>query len=257
MFTAPSAPNAAAQVDATAPQVANVQAAAASKAAITADGGAASASLRQAAAALNPRVRVALLYVIEGDLRFLSHHDEMRLIARAVVRAAWPLTYSRGFNPKPLLSIPLPRPLGMSCDCQLAFVELSRVRSAAELYESFERVAPPQFRLLRITCVTDPGKLHALRAVHQVSLQADERAALRLSSPEAPDLKARLVGDALVLDLPALFGGARLAQLLTSLGVAGEVTLHRVRRCEIIWDKPLVGRDSWPAAIERKSVEES
>ncbi|NUQ48637.1 MAG: DUF2344 domain-containing protein, partial [Phycisphaerae bacterium] len=33
------------------------------------------------------RHRAALLLAIEGDLRFLSHRDEMRLLERALIRA--------------------------------------------------------------------------------------------------------------------------------------------------------------------------
>jgi len=42
----------------------------------------------------------------EGDIRFISHHDLMRLFERALRRAALPLAMSEGFNPRPRMSFP-------------------------------------------------------------------------------------------------------------------------------------------------------
>ena len=57
--------------------------------------------------------RWAIRLSVEGDARFLSHHDVLRAIERAAVRAALPLAYSQGFNPRPVMSLVPPRPVGM------------------------------------------------------------------------------------------------------------------------------------------------
>lgn len=59
-------------------------------------------------------LRYAVMFEITGDLRFLSHHDMLRLIERAAVRGSLPLQYSEGFNPNPKISMPLPRPVGLA-----------------------------------------------------------------------------------------------------------------------------------------------
>ncbi len=64
-------------------------------------------------------------FSLSGDLRFLSHHDMLRLFARAVRRAGLPIAYSQGYNPRPRLWLMLPRPLGVSCRDDLLLVELS------------------------------------------------------------------------------------------------------------------------------------
>ncbi|MCK4342628.1 MAG: TIGR03936 family radical SAM-associated protein, partial [Phycisphaerae bacterium] len=96
------------------------------------------------------RFRVAMEYALGGDLRFLSHHDELRLLARAVVRARWPVAYSRGFNPLPRLVVPLPRSLGTAAECQLALVDLGVPRRPEDLFASLSSALPAGCRLLRI-----------------------------------------------------------------------------------------------------------
>lgn len=61
---------------------------------------------------------------IAGDLRFASHHDTMRAVQRTMARAALPVHYSRGFNPRPVFSLPCPRPVGVASDCDLLVVAL-------------------------------------------------------------------------------------------------------------------------------------
>ena len=49
----------------------------------------------------------------EGDVRFISHHDLMRLFERALRRARLPVVMSRGFNPRPRISLPAPLGVGI------------------------------------------------------------------------------------------------------------------------------------------------
>ena len=53
-------------------------------------------------------------FSIEGDLRFISHHDTMRMVERLCCRARLALRYTQGFNPRPIISLPSPRPVGVS-----------------------------------------------------------------------------------------------------------------------------------------------
>jgi radical SAM-linked protein len=53
---------------------------------------------------------------IAGFLRFLSHLEQMVMFQRACVRAGVNLTYTQGFNPHPIISLPLPRPVGVESD---------------------------------------------------------------------------------------------------------------------------------------------
>ena len=54
-----------------------------------------------------------------GNLRFLSHAETLSFFQRACVRAGISIQYSQGFNPRPKLSLPLPRPVGVESDDEL------------------------------------------------------------------------------------------------------------------------------------------
>lgn len=62
-------------------------------------------------------------FSIDGDLRFISHHDTLRLFQRALTRADIPVRYSEGFNPQPKMSIPLPRPVGIASEAEFIIIE--------------------------------------------------------------------------------------------------------------------------------------
>lgn len=66
--------------------------------------------------AVNEEMQVLVRFGIGGNLRFLSHLEQMVMFQRACVRAGVPLVYTQGFNPHPIISIPLPRPVGIESD---------------------------------------------------------------------------------------------------------------------------------------------
>ena len=69
-------------------------------------------------------VKWAVWFTVGGDLRFLSHRNMMSLCERSAARAKLPIKFSEGFNPRPKLSLPLPRPVGVSSQCELMIIEL-------------------------------------------------------------------------------------------------------------------------------------
>ncbi len=69
-------------------------------------------------------------FSVTGDLRFLSHHDMMRLMERAAARAGLPLKYSQGFNPRPKLSLAAPRPVGVAAQRDLLVLRFDGVSEA-------------------------------------------------------------------------------------------------------------------------------
>lgn len=59
---------------------------------------------------------------------YISHLDLMRLFQRAFKRAGLPLTHTRGYNPRPSVSIALPLSLGVSSRCELLDFDLEGER---------------------------------------------------------------------------------------------------------------------------------
>jgi radical SAM-linked protein len=60
-----------------------------------------------------------------GRMRFLSHHDLMRLFERAFRRTGLPLRMTEGYNPHPVLSFPTALGLGIESDDEVLEFELS------------------------------------------------------------------------------------------------------------------------------------
>jgi radical SAM-linked protein len=71
-------------------------------------------------------VLLAIRFKVEGSLRFLSHAETLRVFQRACIRAGLRIRYSEGFNPRPKLSLPLPRPVGVESDDELFCLRVTR-----------------------------------------------------------------------------------------------------------------------------------
>ncbi len=211
-----------------------------------------------------PSPRAALIFAVEGDTRFISHHDTMRALARALTRAGWPVAFSSGFNPLPRLSLPLPRSVGMASSGELAMIDLREVSDPAAL---LEMLAPQMPRGMRVVSVSSPlprGTPHAVGVVYEMELdhaQAElvrprvlellESTSCLIERDHGPDkprtpLDIRPFIEELRLDEGVLRircsfeqqRTARPAEVLTKLGLPPECA-HRVRRARIDWDMPL------------------
>jgi radical SAM-linked protein len=227
-----------------------------------------------------PRFRVAVELSIGGDLRYLSHHDELRMLARAVVRARWPVAYSQGYNPLPRIVLPLPRSVGTASACQWALIDLDEPRSPAGLCQTLAGALPLGCTLCRVIAPAPRATPHARRATYQVELAPAEGGQLegqigellaaseiRVMRRPGPDRPARAINirpyiENIVWDGQGLCmclvyeaqRSARPSEILTALGLAGDRYNHRVRRTKVEWDIELTGPTQRPAAPERKRL---
>jgi radical SAM-linked protein len=221
--------------------------------------------------------RVALEFAVTGDVRFLSHHDELRMLERALVRAGWPLAYSQGFNPRPRVIVPLPRSVGTAANGQLALVDLRAAGAPEELSASLAAALPADYRLVRVAALASRRVPRAQTACYEVELDAAEVDGL------APRIEGLLARPTLVV--PRAYGpgraprpidirpyieqlqldGCRLrivlhcgaqrtarpSEVITELGLPAAAYNGRLRRSEVHWDIELFGPDTGPAARER------
>lgn len=84
-------------------------------------------------------------------MRFISHHDVMRLFQRVLRRADIEVRMSQGFNPHPRMAFVLPLGVGIESDCEILFLDTSRWYRATELYERLEAELPHGIELLEVT----------------------------------------------------------------------------------------------------------
>ena len=83
----------------------------------------------------------------QGDVRFISHHDLMRLFERALRRARLPVAMSQGFNPRPLFSLPAPLGVGLEGLNEVLDFELAQWVRPDEVRERLARQLPEGIRI--------------------------------------------------------------------------------------------------------------
>jgi radical SAM-linked protein len=72
---------------------------------------------------------VTVKFSIGGSLRFLSHQETVTLLQRACVRSGVRLVYSEGFNPRPRLSLPFPRSVGIAASDDMLSLAMESAES--------------------------------------------------------------------------------------------------------------------------------
>ena len=109
-------------------------------------------------------------FSIEGDLRFLSHRNVMNLCERASARAGLPVAFSKGFNPRPKISLLLPRPVGVASQCELLIIRFEQAFQDARWLERFSKQFPPGAKILRAEPLPDKGHIWVKSVTYQLFL---------------------------------------------------------------------------------------
>jgi radical SAM-linked protein len=128
-----------------------------------------------------PSTTIRLKYAKDQPLRFLSHLDVLRELARTCRRAGVPVTYSEGFAPRPRIGAGPSLATGWTSESEWMDLELQGIDwdggRLADLLEALNRRAAPGLRFLAA------GVLPA----HSPSLSASiERSVYRATFPEPP-----------------------------------------------------------------------
>jgi radical SAM-linked protein len=202
------------------------------------------------------RNRLAIRFAVEGDLRFISHHDTLRFFERALARAGIPVRYSEGYSPRPRLSIVLPRPVGVaSCD-ECIVLELDSHQPPEEVLSRLKPHLPRGLALRSAEALPETDHRRPCEAEYVVDVPPDaredlgRRAAALMAAPRlevrrrggtgAPDktVDIRPYVRAVTLEGTALAwrqstgqeGTARVGEVLEALGLPARDHVHRVVR---------------------------
>lgn len=85
-----------------------------------------------------------------GNLRFLSHAEMVKLFQRSCVRAGINLRYSQGFNPRPKMSLPLPRTVGVESESDLLYLQLDSIADESQIKTRLSEQLPAGCELLDV-----------------------------------------------------------------------------------------------------------
>lgn len=114
--------------------------------------------------------RILCRFRKEGDARFLSHHDLMRLFERGLRRAGLPLRMSHGFNPHPKLGILVALPLGLEADEEPLEVHFGTPVDPGDALGQLNRQLPPGIQAHSATPLEPGMRVRAESAAYEAVL---------------------------------------------------------------------------------------
>lgn len=203
------------------------------------------------------RNRLAIRFSVEGDLRFISHHDSLRLFERALLRADMPLRYSEGFNQRPKISLVLPRPVGVASRDELLVIALTEPVEPATAITRLSPQMPQGLTLLDAEPVEDADRRLPCEVSYSLPIETELREQIAARAAEIMALSTLLVerpipgkqGAFKSVDIRAYIrsiepgaqevrwtqtvtgtGTARVGEVLDALGLESRTRLHHLTR---------------------------
>lgn len=97
-----------------------------------------------------------------GALKFVSHLETLKLVERALRRGKLPLSFSKGFNPHPIMSFAAPLSVGIESDGEYMDIELEEEIDIDELIKRHGEFFPKNFILVKGKYVEGKKKLMSM-----------------------------------------------------------------------------------------------
>jgi radical SAM-linked protein len=105
-----------------------------------------------------------------GRMRFLSHHDLIRLFERAIRRTNLPIRMTEGFNPHPRISLPMALGIGIESYDEIMEIELDRWVSPNEIKSRFMAEIPEEIKILDIVPFHRSKKVRIDSVEYEISM---------------------------------------------------------------------------------------
>jgi len=121
-------------------------------------------------------ITVVVRFRIFGDVRYLSHSETIRVFQRALVRAKTDVAYSRGFNPRARISLPLPRSVGVEADDEIFCIKVNVNGEKFDTEQLLERLSlqmPEGIELLGANALTDKRAFTKGLVIYEYTLGAE------------------------------------------------------------------------------------
>ena len=200
--------------------------------------------------------RLRVRFSKEGDLRFLSHHNLMKVFERALRRSGLPIRISGGFNPRPRISFPLALGVGVKAKNELMEFELSRWIKPSEVREHLVQELPKGIEIKSVEAVSPrknaiisevfyevgpitPGQLDPERLKSLLYQREIIASRVRKGRPKQVNVRPfiknlRLLGGKLYMHMAVTSSGtARPAEVLQALGFEDALGLEASRATRV------------------------
>ena len=103
-------------------------------------------------------MRIQVKFIKQGSLRFISHHNLMKLFERAIRRAGISVKMSEGYNPRPKIAYPLALPVGIKGIDEKLEIELCEQMEVSELETRLKKQLPENMQITSVEPITSKVK---------------------------------------------------------------------------------------------------
>ena len=142
----------------------------------------------------NTVFRAEFKFTVSGDLRFCSHHDMMRAIERTVSRAGVELRYTQGFNPRPVMSLSVPRPVGIVSFDDRLVVAFDECVNLDEITAKLNAQSPKGLQFISAKFLNSKKPPQASAVSYKLALESDELSNVASRIEELNSHKSWFVG---------------------------------------------------------------
>ncbi|NLM04644.1 MAG: DUF2344 domain-containing protein [Clostridiales bacterium] len=92
--------------------------------------------------------KLRLKFYKKDDMVFISHLDLIRLFERAFRRSGIPISYTQGFNPRPIMAFATALGIGVSSDSEYMDIEIEDKMDVIDLITKLNEVLPTGIKAL-------------------------------------------------------------------------------------------------------------
>ncbi len=103
-------------------------------------------------------LRIQVKFLKQGSLRFISHHNLMKLFERAIRRASISVKMSEGFNPRPKIAYPLALPVGIKGIDEKLEMELCEWMEVSEIETRLKKQLPENIQISSVGLISSHVK---------------------------------------------------------------------------------------------------
>ncbi|MFC1677452.1 TIGR03936 family radical SAM-associated protein [Planctomycetota bacterium] len=122
-------------------------------------------------------ISALIKFRVHGNLRFLSHIETINVFQRACVRAQLKNAYSKGFNPRPKMSLPLPRSVALETDDDLLCLQIEKPigdeNPCETIKSALEKQLPNGIELISVTIAKTKKTPQPVQADYRIEVEPD------------------------------------------------------------------------------------
>lgn len=128
--------------------------------------------------------RYTVRFYKDGNIRYISHLDLLKLFKRTFKRAGIKLQYSQGFNPHPKMSFAQPLSLGYTSSSEYMEFETQQAYSTDVIVEKLNSLMPEGLGVISCEELPDKGKTLAAMAEaadYEITIPVDDSLEIGIS----------------------------------------------------------------------------